>query len=59
MRELHQNHLGISHMKAMACSYVWWLKVDQHLEDMVKSCTSCQVVKEAPPMPSSPMDLAN
>ena len=50
MRELHQNHPGISRMKAMARSYIWWPKLDTHLEDMVKSCTSCQSVKKAPPV---------
>ena len=38
------------YIKAMARSYVWWPKLDTHLEDMVKSCTSCQSVKEAPPV---------
>ena len=49
MNKLHQTHPGITRMKAMARSYVWWPKFDTHLEDMVKSCTSCQSVKEAPP----------
>ena len=34
-------------MKVLACSYLWWPKLDKHLEDMVKSFTSCQSVKEA------------
>ena len=50
LNELHQTHPGITRMKAMARSYVWWPKLDTHLEDMVKSCTSCQSVKEAPPV---------
>ena len=37
-------------MKAVARSYVWWPKLDQHLEDMVKACTLCQAIKEAPPV---------
>ena len=48
--ELHQNHTGISHMKAITRSYVWWHKLDQYLEDMANSCVSCQAVKEAPPI---------
>ena len=50
LRELHQNHTGISCMKVIARSYVWWPKLDQHFEDMVNSCISCQAVKEAPPV---------
>ena len=50
LKELHQNHPGVTRMKALARSYIWWPKLDKHLEDMVKSCTSCQSVKEAPPV---------
>ena len=50
LKELHQNHPGVTCMKALARSYIWWPKLDKHLEDMVKSCTSCQSVKEAPPV---------
>ena len=50
LKELHQNHPGVTRMKALARSYLWWPKLDKHLEDMVKSCTSCQSVKEAPPV---------
>ena len=44
-------------MKAIACSYVWWPKLDQHLEDMLNSCIFCQAVKKASPV--APMDMAN
>ena len=37
-------------MKALVRSYLWWLKLDKNLEDMVKSCISCQSVKETPPV---------
>ena len=50
LNELHQTHPGITRMKAMDRSYVWWPKLYTHLEDMVKSCTSCQSVKDAPPV---------
>ena len=33
-------------MKVMAHTYVWWLKLDQHLKDIVKACTSCQAIKD-------------
>ena len=35
-------------MKSVARSYVWWPKLDQRLEDMAKSCTACQSVKDTP-----------
>jgi len=27
---------------------MWWLGLDQEIEEMVKSCVSCQAVKNAP-----------
>jgi len=35
-------------MKALAQSYMWWLGLDQEIEELVKSCVSCQAVKNAP-----------
>ena len=35
-------------MKSIARSYFWWPKLDSEIEDMAKSCTSCQGVKQAP-----------
>ena len=33
MRQLHQCHPGVSRMKALARSYVWWPKLDKEVED--------------------------
>ena len=49
LKELHSEHPGISRMKAMARSHVWWPKLDQDIEDLVKSCSACQSVRQAPP----------
>ena len=49
LEELHETHPGVSKMKALARSYVWWPKMDGDIEDMVKNCTSCQVTRPSPP----------
>ena len=46
--KLHKEHLGISKMKALARSHVWWSGIDKELESLVKSCPDCAVVKQAP-----------
>ena len=46
--ELHRDHPGISRMKAVAQSYFWWPCLDKAIENVVKSCTSCQAVKHSP-----------
>ena len=48
LQSLHENHPGISRMKAIARSYFWWNGLDKHIEDIAKSCPSCQAVKSTP-----------
>lgn len=35
-------------MKAMARQYVWWPRIDQDLEKMVKDCVNCNLVRNNP-----------
>ncbi len=37
LRQFHQCHLGVSRMKALARSYIWWPKLDKEVEDTVKA----------------------
>lgn len=41
--ELHTGHSGIVKMKAVARSYIWWLEIDAHIEQVSKTCPSCQL----------------
>ena len=49
LQELHLEHPGVSRMKAVACSFVWWPNLDANIESLVKSHVPCQSVKSAPP----------
>ena len=49
MAELHDIHPGITLMKEVARSLVWWPGLDTDLEKMVKYCESCQESRNAPP----------
>ena len=42
MEQLHDCHPGISRMKNLARSFVWWPGIDQDIEDTVKTCIPCQ-----------------
>ena len=46
--ELHDTHLGVSKMKALARSYIWWPGMDSDIENLVKSCSVCQESRPAP-----------
>ena len=48
LKSLHQGHPGVTRMKAIARSYLWWPGLDQDLEKLARTCVSCQAVKQAP-----------
>ena len=52
LQELHGGHPGITHMKRLACGIVWWPKLDEEIETMVRSCSGCQRQCDNPPAAS-------
>ena len=48
LQELHSTHPSIQRMKSIGRSHVWWPGIDHDIENMVKACTACQHVKQAP-----------
>ena len=46
--ELHEGHLGISRMKALARSFVWWPRLNKDIKDLVRSCPECQSCRNLP-----------
>ena len=53
LKELHDTHPGISRMKALARSYVWWPQLDKEIETLAKSCDVCLTVKQS--LPTAPL----
>ena len=45
---LHSENMGISKTKNLARFYVWWPKVDEDIETLVKSCEPCQLNRNEP-----------
>jgi len=45
---LHETHPGISRIKSLARSYVWWPGMDAALETKVRSCNQCQENQKSP-----------
>ena len=37
LQDLHQEHGGMTCMKSVACSYVWWPNLDSELEALMKA----------------------
>ena len=45
----HNGHPGVSRMKSLARSYIWWPGMDRDLENRVKECEACQRAHNQPP----------
>ena len=50
IQELHESHPGATRMKMLARSFVWWPQIDRELEEVVKTCESCQCTRHLPPV---------
>ncbi|XP_057692513.1 uncharacterized protein K02A2.6-like [Corythoichthys intestinalis] len=58
LAQLHAGHSGIVKMKEMARSYFWWPGLDKQIEETVKTCSSCQKIRNNPPAaPLHPWDF--
>ncbi|XP_045188468.2 uncharacterized protein K02A2.6-like [Mercenaria mercenaria] len=48
LSELHEKHMGMCKMKALARSYLWWNNIDSDIERTVKGCATCMSVQNSP-----------
>ncbi|XP_038651421.1 uncharacterized protein K02A2.6-like, partial [Scyliorhinus canicula] len=49
LTELHHGHPGVSKMKMLAQSYVWWPGLDTDIAALVRRCQECQQGQRVPP----------
>ena len=48
IEELHAEHQGMSRMKSLRRSFVWWPNMDSDVEECVKRCEVCQTHQKVP-----------
>ncbi|GAA56233.1 hypothetical protein CLF_110334 [Clonorchis sinensis] len=48
LAQFHSGHPGISRMKALAHSYVYWPGMDEHMEQVCRSCFRCSAAQKLP-----------
>ena len=64
LKELHQNHPGISWRKSLSRIYIWFPNTDNEIENIVNTCQCCKKVSNEPnksqphpwDWPTHPMD---
>ena len=57
---IHDGHLGVVRMKAMARRHVWWPGIDAEIENCARSCTVCAENRNTPPeTPIHPWEYPN
>ena len=64
LKELYQNHPGISRMKSLSRIHIWFPNIDHEIQNIVKPCQSCEKVSHEPnksqphpwDWPAHPMD---
>ncbi|KAL7837373.1 hypothetical protein SRHO_G00270840 [Serrasalmus rhombeus] len=50
LQQVHQAHPGITRMKGLVRSYIWWPNLDSDIENIVKTCEVCQENRNLPPV---------
>lgn len=48
LKELHATHQGMVNTKAIARSYVWWPRITNEIEEMVRECLQCRQLQAMP-----------
>ena len=46
--DLHETHPGMTRMKGLSRSYVWWPKIDSDIEKTVSTCLVCKKIRFEP-----------
>lgn len=49
LKEFHVGHPGISRMKSLMRSFVFWPNMDKDIEEKVRECRGCALAMKAPP----------
>ena len=46
--QLHDGHPGVTRMKGLSRTYVWWPGIMKDIEDTVQHCVECQQHQSVP-----------
>ena len=49
LNQLHINHIGIEKTKFLACESVYWVNINDDIENFIKNCTTCLTLQQTQP----------
>lgn len=49
LQQVHTTHMGIVKTKNLLRSYAWWPRMNQQIEEFIKSCDACLAMSPNPP----------
>ena len=58
LKDFHLGHPGITRMKELMRSFVYWKSMDRDIEETVKACKGCALASKNPPIQHSPWPKA-
>ena len=47
--QLHINHMGIEKTKLLACKSIYWVNINDDIENFIKKCTTCLTFQQIQP----------
>ena len=50
---VHRGHFGMQRMKQLARSAVYWPHINEHIEQVCRTCTACAEQQNKPPKPAN------
>ena len=60
LKELHVGHVGVSRMKALARSHIWWPGLDDDIKTLSSQCEACKTTAAMPaPVAQHPWQYPN
>ena len=54
LKDFHASHPGMTRMKSLTHSFVYWPNMDKDIENAVKLCKGCALATKAPPLKFNP-----
>ena len=49
LEQLHINHMGMDKTKLLACDSIYWVNINDDINNFIKNCTTCLLFQQPQP----------